>query len=85
MDRRTLTDFLTAEFGGCTVSGLEALPGGDRMAGTLLWAGFEGLSQIDRQNRLWDALREHFDAAELQSISFLITFTPDEVEAITSD
>lgn len=57
---------------------LEELPGG-RISGYLIWAGFTGERQIDRQTSMWDALEKRLPAKELDRISVLLTVTPDEL------
>jgi hypothetical protein len=85
MDRESLIEFLETEFDGSRVRDLETVPGGARMGGTLVWDGFKDLDPIDRQHKLWSALRERFNREELRSISLLLAFTAAEVEAIMGD
>jgi len=54
----------------------------DRISGVVCWAGFVDMAQIDRQNALWDMLKEHFDREQLREIGLIMTFTPWEVKAL---
>src|ERR1035438_1227256 len=83
MERATLINFLEKTFPGSEVRDLDVPPGGTRMGGTLIWEGFKDLDHLDRQNQLWDALQDKYDRAELRSIGLIMTFTLDEVQAIT--
>jgi len=54
--------------------------GGDRVGGFLIWNGFEGLEQIDRQRKVSAVLKQKLSVAERQHVSALLTMTPDEME-----
>jgi len=50
-----------------------------RVGGFIIAARFDGMSQLDRQDMLWNELRNYLDPATLNSIVSLLTMTPDEV------
>ncbi len=50
---------------------------GERVGGSLVWAGFEGKEQIDRQGELRTVVRELPRDEQLQ-VSFIMTLTPHE-------
>ena len=71
---------LRKKFRGATVK-IAPFAGG-RVGGTLIWDGFEGQAQIDRQT----ALREIIDTMprdQQLKVSFILTLTPDEQAALT--
>ena len=58
---------------------------GDRVGGALVWNGFEVESQLQRQERLWELLRERLDSAELLRIGLIMTLTQDEQVSLASE
>jgi hypothetical protein len=83
MDLETLTKILAAAFPGST-SELEAVPGTERIGGFLIWNGFDGMDQLNRQRKLSTALRERLNPAQLLGITTILTMTPDEVAVMRS-
>lgn len=75
-------NLLVNQFRGMEVE-LQTLPSG-RVAGHVVWQGFEDFHQTDRRQRLRCALQQHF-GAEAQGLVVLLTYTPTEMEEITSD
>lgn len=71
---------LEQSFPGATVE-LET-PYDDRVGGVLLWDGFQGVDQIDRQRRLWKALRSGLTQGEQLRVTAILTVTPSERSAI---
>ena len=55
-----------------------------RPSGTLVWEGFDGLSHIDRQQRLGAYLREHL-GEDKTLIGMIFTLTPRERAAILQE
>ncbi len=51
---------------------------GDRVGGTLIWDGFEGMAQIDRQQQLRQIIAELPPEQQLK-VSFILTITADEL------
>lgn len=51
-----------------------------RVGGTVLWDGFDGQRQSDRQRVLWGLLRTHLNAQQQMGLGTLVTFTPQEIE-----
>jgi hypothetical protein len=45
----------------------------------MVWAGFEGQEQSDRQRRLWQAIRADLPADEQLQVSATLTLTPEEM------
>lgn len=54
----------------------------ERIGGSFVWAGFDGLAQIDRQDLVRHALKEGLTRDEELSVGLLLTFTPQEVAAM---
>ncbi|GAB4467362.1 MAG: hypothetical protein OHK0029_39270 [Armatimonadaceae bacterium] len=73
--------FLQTTFPGMRVH-LETLPSG-RVTGTVIWDGFVNDDQVARQARIRTALKNEFDA-QVQEISVLLTYTPDEIQEMTA-
>ena len=71
-----VTEKLAANFPGMEVD-FEPIAGGKRLSGLLTWKGFEGLDFVDRQTKIWDFLKQAFDARSTQ-VSTIITLTPRE-------
>lgn len=55
--------------------------GGGKVGGVLVSRKFEGKSQEQRQNELWDALRAKLAPDELVQIVAIMTMTPEEIAA----
>ena len=58
--------------------------GARKISGHLIWDGFEGEEQIDRQRRLHDVLRAEL-GPDAQPVSVILTYTPTEYEAMGRD
>lgn len=74
---RRLTRVLREAFPGATVR-LDKVSSSDKVSGFLVWNGFGGVDQIDRQSRLWQILRARLSAEEQMKISAVLTLTPSE-------
>lgn len=72
---------LTENFAGAQTE-LETLPDLEKVSGFLIWPGFEGLDQLERQRRLWELLRRRLGRAEQRNVSALLTVTPDELNTL---
>ena len=72
---------LKAKFSG-SYDELEVRIPGERIGGSFVWTGFDGLAQIDRQDLVRQALREGLTRDEELSVGLLLTFTPQEVAAM---
>ncbi len=53
---------------------------GDKVGGTVLWDGFDGQRQSERQRSVWTLLRSHLSPQQQLGIATLLTFTQNEVE-----
>ena len=78
---QAVVDILQAAFPGIDVK-IEVLPGG-RISGFVVWAGFAGLDQVDRQNQIRTVLREKL-GTDAQQVGVLLTYTPDELHAMNA-
>ena len=58
---------------------LEETPGG-KVGGFIISPTFEGKSQIERQNMVWDYLDDNLDKEQILHIVSLVTVTPDEAK-----
>ncbi len=72
-----LRNLLEAEFPGAEVE-LEAASPTDKLGGFLIWKGFEGMEQIDRQEKLANVIRSRLPHEDQLRISAILTITPDE-------
>jgi hypothetical protein len=77
---RKLTDLLRAEFPGCEID-MEVTVPGHKVGGYLIWDGFVGVEQIDRQDRVWSFLEKSLSTDEQRAISVLLTLSPEEAMA----
>lgn len=57
----------------------------EKMSGFLIWPGFQGEDQIDRQAQVWKTLREILSDVERRRVSVIFTLTPAELIHIRSD
>ena len=63
-----------------SASDLEVEPAGNnRVGGFLIWEGFSGLEQIERQRKVWKFLRQELRPEEQFMISAILTLTPEEM------
>jgi hypothetical protein len=60
----------------------EVFPDG-RISGSVIWAGFDGLDEVDRQTIVRNELRDKL-GADAQQVGVLLTYTPDELEAMNA-
>lgn len=71
---------LSRRFKGAEVE-LRRVPGG-RIGGSVIWRGFEGLAQIDRQVELGEAIDDVLSKDQRSRISLILPLTPDEAASI---
>ena len=50
-----------------------------KVGGFLVWEGFEGAEQIERQRRLRKVIRENLSPQEQEQLTGILTVTPAEV------
>lgn len=50
-----------------------------RCVGMMVWTGFSGVEQVDRQRRLAAVLREGLRPEDLVNVGVILTMTPDEI------
>ena len=53
-----------------------------RITGCVIWSGFAGKAQIDRQTLLWNTINAHLTRDEQLSLGTILTMTPQEVAAM---
>ena len=53
--------------------------GAERAHGHLVWDGFRDMDSMDRQDAVWKVLRDEL-GTEAQSVSVILTYTPEEME-----
>ena len=75
--KRKLKRILHEAFKGSEVE-LDSHNGG-KVEGSLIWKGFMGKDQIDRQLVLRDVIKAGLTSDELVRVSAILTFTPREV------
>lgn len=69
---------LTRAFPGAETE-LEYFPDSEKVGGYLIWDGFDGLEQIERQRTLALNLRESMGAQYRTKVTTILTVTPAEV------
>jgi hypothetical protein len=68
---------VSSVFPGCSVE-LESRDE-ETIGGFLLWNGFEGIDQYDRQVEVRNLLRKRLSKDEERAVSFIFAFTPYEM------
>ena len=72
---------LKRAFRGATTE-LELVRPGGKIGGFLIWSGFEGVEQIDRQRELARVIHEKLRAEDLSRLTTILTMTPEESAAM---
>jgi len=47
----------------------------------LIWSGFEGREQIERQHEVWKVLRTQLEQVDQLKVAAILTLTPEEMAA----
>lgn len=79
--KERLEDVLTSHFAGAELHWMRTP--GNRLAGTMVWDGFLGQAQIDRQTQLRRVINESLPVDEQQTVSLILTLTPEENAALS--
>lgn len=79
--RTRLKELLEKNFRGSDAHLEQASPA-PRIGGFIEWDGFDGLSQRERQSRVWAVLRGNLPVEDQQRITAILTLTPLEQQAI---
>ena len=72
---------LEAAFPGIDIN-TEVLPD-KRITGSVIWAGFADLDEVERQSRVRSVLRREL-GADAQQVGVLLTYTPDELRSMNA-
>jgi acid stress-induced BolA-like protein IbaG/YrbA len=56
-----------------------------RFVGYVVSHRFEGMSEHERQALVWDAVRKEFDYADFEPLALVLTITPAEYQAISTE
>jgi acid stress-induced BolA-like protein IbaG/YrbA len=72
---------LLTRFKGAEVE-IDNYPESDRTGATVIWKGFEGKDEIERQRLVRKAIEKGLGPQQARKISLVLTFTPDEMAAI---
>ena len=75
--RNKVSQLLVRSFPDARISIDEAKPS-KKLSGIVVWPGFDGLEQVDRQSRLWKVLRSKLSPEEQLKITAILTMTPAE-------
>ena len=73
---KRLRQLLERVFPGATVELEVAAP--EKVGGFLIWNGFDQVDQVERQRRLWTAIRDELSREDQLRITAILTLTPDE-------
>ncbi len=68
-------------FPGCEAK-LEVVRPAKRIGGVLVWEGFGGVEQIDRQRLVREALDAAIHGPDRKAISLILTLTPTELRVM---
>lgn len=74
-----VTQILEEAFQGLRAD-IEEIPGG-RLSGMIVWNGFDGQDQADRQKKVRDVLKAAL-GQEIQKVGILLTYTQNELSAM---
>jgi acid stress-induced BolA-like protein IbaG/YrbA len=72
-------EIIEAEFSGARTHLEETTAG--RLAGRMVWSGFDGLDQVERQEQLRGVLRNRLGETAAQ-VSVILTYTPGELQVM---
>jgi len=61
---------------------LELVPQAEKLSGYVVWEGFYGKTQRERQKELWSVLRANLKPEEEWHLSAILTFTPAEINSL---
>lgn len=75
-------EYLERRFAGSHADVYTDEPAG-RVMGTIVWDKWEEREQLQRQQEVWEALRDHFQAAA-QNISLILAYTPHEYDTLAA-
>jgi len=79
-----VAEVLQREFPGSTPELEQARPL-QKVGGYLIWSGFEGVEQIDRQRQLTGAIKRNLPAHEQLLVTTILTMTPQESELMRTE
>ena len=74
-----VTQILEQAFQGMK-SDLEEMPGG-RLSGSIIWNGFAGKDQSERQRLVREVLKAAL-GPQVQQVGVLLTYTPEELSSM---
>ncbi len=72
-----LRDLLSNEFPGAEIELEQARPA-EKVGGSLIWSGFEGMEQIDRQQKLAKVIRAALPREDQVLITLILTLIREE-------
>jgi acid stress-induced BolA-like protein IbaG/YrbA len=61
---------------------LDRYPETGKVGASVIWEGFVGKEQMDRQAQVRKSIRKSFSTDEAQRFTLIITLTPDEMAAM---
>jgi hypothetical protein len=79
-----LVRLLTLHFPG-SIPELNQLCPLQRVGGFLIWPGFDGIDQLDRQRQVGAVIRSSLAPQEQLMVSTILTLTPEESELMRTD
>ena len=56
-----------------------------RVGGFLIWDGFDGINQHERQHQVWEMMRSELSSEALQRVIAVLTLTPLEEKVMLDD
>lgn len=77
-----ITQLLQQQYPGAQVD-VGFAYGAERLSGYIVWGGFDGLEQIDRQRLLATYLRASL-GPDAQQVSTILTYTPHEFQVMAT-
>ena len=79
---KTKIETIVAEHFAGASTDLEIIRQSQKLSGSVVWDGWRGKTQTERQRQMGAMLRQRLSPAEQQYLSAILTMTPAEVNAL---
>ena len=80
LTKQKLTAVLSKNFPDASIK-VEQAGSNKKLGGMVVWNGFDGIDQVDRQRELWSVLKKTLSPEEQLKISAILTMAPVETLA----
>ena len=82
--KKKVESLVTANLPGATTA-IEVIPQSGKLSGYIVWDGFKGKLQRERQRELWQILRRNLNPQEERSLSAILTLTQAEMQSLSNE